>query len=67
MTSHHDKFEGLYDKLEVINSNRKLWADEPVFRGSMFSNLDLQAVLYRSFSKISTGKWLPVYLIMGTV
>jgi hypothetical protein len=23
--------------------------------------LDLQAVLYRSFSKISTGKWLPVY------
>lgn len=44
MTFHHDKFEGLYDNLEVINSNRKLWADEPVFRGSMFSNLDLQAV-----------------------
>jgi len=61
MTFHIDKFEGLYDKLEVINSNRKLWADEPVFRGSMFSNLDLQAVLYRSSSKISTEKWLPVY------
>jgi len=61
MTFPHDKFEGLNDKLEVINSNRKLWADELVFRGSMFSNLDLQAVLYRSSSKISTEKWLPVY------